>query len=1272
MLPFVLSAVGLLLWGCEQSAQPGSAADTGAALDVDPGETDGTEIPDAWDDTATEASEGSCWMEGVADFACPARPKGLRPDECETGELDDGSGFAPGTGVCLPQTPSDCATGECDLRPTGSRPEACSSGRVFDDPGFLPGTGTCIPDLEDWDCPAGWRSVEATLDETGSPIAGTEDVPFRRCEPPPMPSSCPAATIAVPGEPACHPLGQSCPTPDERWPSDDTIRTMAPGFDGPIVFVAPDGTGVGSRLDPMSLNLATYLFDDVPSGAIIALALGDYPETAELDDGVALVGACVQGTRLTPVGGYLDVGAITMTGELPSLAANLSIEAVTNGVVVRGGATGSPIHRLHNVGIGSAFQRGVAVTDGGQLQLSDVRISGVSLDPDPIYLETGILSGGGLVASYGASVTGENIMIDSVAHAGLWVDALDGRQTRVDLARLFIDSPSLHPSSLWSTGVGVMGGTAVSLRDTTILHAGLSASSNQTSEGIVAAPVSLSLANVLVHGSGPSPVLTDGIALSDVTAVIDNLVVSDVAGAALSAVWGQLELTGFAALRCAYDPFASACLVLDGAEADVRRVVVGQSERTGIAIGDSSGLLPNVSLSELLVAESSFGLVIDSDVTVNHLVVAGSRWLGLQVSGGTTRMDTALFADSGQSAIYAQPGLLPVNVAARSLTLLRGADGIDLMLPWDSTLPPPELTLERALLRDQQGAAILADQSLLHLSDVVVVGSGGPALSLGSSDADGERLFALESPETPAGSSLPLLDITYSSMRFRGLTLLHSLRPGAILYDSDVTLDAAMVDAPAEMRLQRVAGRGISAEAGTRLKLSNAIIARSDEVGLFADAASSIELDRSILRDNRDSIVALGGAVALDNITVTRESFATTPDADLLLGEGFGRLYLEGGVVTANSLQSAAPLQFTLGASGSITGLILRNPPEGTEMPLLLLDADAVVSVERAVFERASVAQAAGSDFALRDAVFRSPAGGWRLQGADGVTTVGLGERVRLDGAWVPNEAQTQLLADGIVAERGSNLTLQDISIVAFDRSGLVAADSGSSVSAERLVVQAIGAINASPARISATERGRTAGIRVEGASVTLQGASLRENEATALHVRGPLASLAFHQLDIDRTLAVEDDLRQLQFGDGLVLGDGATLDGTALRLRENPRCGLQLYGAGTSLQLRDALIRRNFIGINLMGSDLTRTELATAVRDERYEENGLDLGSSDLEIPDIEAALAELTTSDPNEAAPLGNQREDCSNGEDDNGDGAMDCEDEQCTLRPVCSTAP
>jgi hypothetical protein len=1274
LFPAFASSALLLLGGCDSPSPKSEASDAGTDASVDTGLSDSGAPADTSQDAAVDtgepAPEGSCWIDGLPELRCPAQPQGLRPTDCSSGAIADGSGFAAGTGACLAAPPRLCNLEGCDTLPVGSLPSDCPSGRIVEDAGFAPGTGPCLPAMRDWNCPVGWQPSDATLDEAGEPLPGTEQTPFLLCLPPESPVGCPAGTIAVAGDEACRPLGAACPSEAQRWPSDASLRALAPGFDGPIVFVAPDGTGPGTRLEPMSLNEATYPFSAVPTGAIIALALGDYPDLVDLDDGVALVGSCVGGTRLVSPAPYIDVGAVSLRGTLPSLVANLTFDTAGNGLVVRGDLAGAPLHIAHDVEVARAFHRGVAVTEGGRLQANSLRISGVTLDPDPIYLESGVLSGGGLVATYGAELQGEDILIEQVEHAGLWVDAPDGTPTQVTLSGLTVDTPGRHSGFRWATGVTLLGGTTTTLRDLTLRNAPLFASTNRLFLDTESAPVSLIVERGSLQGSQPE--LLDAITLSDVDATLSDLSVQDVPGAALSAFGGALQLTQFVADRCATDLSAGAAVVLDSVAARVERAAVRQTEGTAFVTGDTGSLGVGTSVSELFIARSPYGLVAAGDLTATDLLVVESSVLGLELFGGTIDVEALLVAGSGQTGIYAQPDVSPFAVGLRHVTLLGGRDGLQLTLPWDRGGDEPELLLDTALLRDQQGIALVVDRGLLRLREVVVSNARGSALSLWSAAADAIGFAASEGDAAAPEDAPPLLDLSFAEATFERLTVRHNLQPAGVFYDSKVTLSDGFVQPITLAEGGLSAARGLSLESGTQLRLLDSQLEATAEVALFVDATSGLDAERVRLIDNADSLVAVGGRLALRDVSLSRPLLAATPDGLALLGDGFGRLYLEGSELTATALQSEAPIQLVAGTVAAFEGLVLRSPPEIPEVPLLLLEGGATATVAAAAFERAAIVQTAGSELAISDAVFRSPAGGWRLQGAEGLPSTGEGTRLVLDGSPLEPILDEGLPQDGLVVEPNGSLTLSDATIRGFARSGLYLTGADSSLRGERMLVEKTGPDAASAELLSTSELGNVTALRSEDGALELREVTLRENLSAGLHLRGPTATLIFEGLVIEEAEPVEDETGQAIYGDGLVMGDGATLEGSRLTVSGNPRCGIQLYGEAASLAIDGATIRRNLIGINLMGSGFTRADIAASIRDERYEQNGLDLGNTELELPDLSAALSEFVAPAPNDATALGTGREDCYNGIDDNADDAIDCEDQQCANRAGCVIRP
>ena len=150
---------------------------------------------------------------------------------------------------------------------------------------------------------------------------------------------------------------------------------------------------------------------------------------------------------------------------------------------------------------------------------------------------------------------------------------------------------------------------------------------------------------------------------------------------------------------------------------------------------------------------------------------------------------------------------------------------------------------------------------------------------------------------------------------------------------------------------------------------------------------------------------------------------------------------------------------------------------------------------------------------------------------------------------------------------------------------------------------------------------GRGVSVQV-GASLTLMGATLRNNHDVGIFVHG--VGTTVHVVGL-MVAATQPQASDGLFGDGLLLARGASLTGTDITLWENARCGLQIADEGASVGVQGALIGRNLIGTNLQSSDFTRDDLAVGLRGETYLENGLDLGAESLPIPDPLEALESL-----------------------------------------------
>jgi hypothetical protein len=158
-----------------------------------------------------------------------------------------------------------------------------------------------LPRFQDWACPEGWEPFnpreryQIPRSETGPNV---ED--FLACR---APDHRPAAEVPLGYRNATHSsepvlIGAPCPADGQRWPSPDELRDRAPGYDGPLVYIAPDAdpdAADGTQAAPFP-SLRAALERAAAPGALFALATGAYDERepVTLAHPVAVVGACAR------------------------------------------------------------------------------------------------------------------------------------------------------------------------------------------------------------------------------------------------------------------------------------------------------------------------------------------------------------------------------------------------------------------------------------------------------------------------------------------------------------------------------------------------------------------------------------------------------------------------------------------------------------------------------------------------------------------------------------------------------------------------------------------------------------------------------------------------------------------------------------------------------------------------------------------------------------------------------------------------------------------
>ncbi len=268
------------------------------------------------------------------------------------------------------------------------------------------------PVLPPWSCPPGWAQVPVSIDALTA---------LEACTPPPQ-LDCPAGEAQFLGQLGCDPIGMPCPA--EEFADEAVIRTLAVGAGGPIVYARPGAAdGDGSRALPYG-TLAAALAA-VPPAGIVALGKGTFNERLLPSTSLAVVGACVAETVISPSDLGTDVGAVDVAeGQSWLRLASLRVGGAGVAVWVKG-----PGARVHLVGVElrGAAGAGLLFADGtGGGSLSRVVIGDVT----PVDEE---LPGYGLVLGVGAELTANRLSIERTATVGFGAVGDDTTATLVNL-----------------------------------------------------------------------------------------------------------------------------------------------------------------------------------------------------------------------------------------------------------------------------------------------------------------------------------------------------------------------------------------------------------------------------------------------------------------------------------------------------------------------------------------------------------------------------------------------------------------------------------------------------------------------------------------------------------------------------------------------------------------------------------------------------------------------------------------------------------------------
>jgi hypothetical protein len=220
------------------------------------------------------------------------------------------------------EPPAECEVGAAAIDPACAL--TCPAGE------FADADGTCWP-----------AGVPATLCAVG--FAHDGDV---TCEPTLPADACPSGTMAVPGDAQCR---EVAPCGDDTWgeiPIEaNTVFVQAGAMGG-------DGSQ-GQPFGTIGQGVAA-----VPSGAIVAVAAGDYPEDVLISGkAVRIWGRC---PSMVTIEGQGDIAAVFLReGSSGSEVHDLAIIGPEMGIIASG-ATGLRFSRLH---VHDTAYRGIDIED---------------------------------------------------------------------------------------------------------------------------------------------------------------------------------------------------------------------------------------------------------------------------------------------------------------------------------------------------------------------------------------------------------------------------------------------------------------------------------------------------------------------------------------------------------------------------------------------------------------------------------------------------------------------------------------------------------------------------------------------------------------------------------------------------------------------------------------------------------------------------------------------------------------------------------------------
>ncbi|MCK6544538.1 hypothetical protein L6R52_01585 [Myxococcota bacterium] len=796
--------------------------------------------------------------------------------------------------------------------PRSTPMEACPSGQVGPE-------GVCEPlaprpisaspaavKLSRASCPAGWAALPAV---EGHPELGAHCAPELDLWP------CSAGAMSLPGE-ACVAQGVECPSGAADWATEDELRARAPRHGGRVLYVQAGAAsgGDGTRGAPFA-TIAEAL-ELAVDGDVVALGRGTHEGPVVLERGVALLGACVQGSRvLAPAGGPDPVLSIVGAG-LFDVADLMLLSAASDapGVSVR--TSGGDV-ALRAIAVLSPARFGVAI-DGwaSRAALDDVVVRNTTPGLDGVAY--------GVALSGGARATIERSVVAGTHGTGI---AISGFRTTLSLTDTVVVAGDVDEHGTSGEGLLVTSSARVHAeRFVAIGNAG-------TGIAVDGRGAELQLSHAWVQSRSAELALEGGAGL---TVMHGARVILD--GASFVAnrergvlVWGPgSSLTGRGlAVSAPYAPAdePSSGFGLDvggGADVELDGVVVSDAEAAGIL---SYGTGTSLSMTDAVIhgmrgsADGHFGIGVvaaaGARVALSRVMLDDVAWMGLAASGdgveiaGTDVVITGLRTEAGNAiaeAVHAEAGARIALERAR----FDGAIGRAAYVRAGGVLSLVDVAVtELRAAAESEGAAIVvedAGRALVARLDVDgAFGAGarvaGPSSELVLFDATIVGVEAIAFADGAYGRAIAVERggrARIERVRLGGVSEdLAVLGRGSALWALDVrgegsSLRGATIDGGAEATFVRAAFEGHANEGvrvrdpGSRFVATDLTVRAIDAelsmaprtaergLGLSAGEGTSIELERAVLDDAARAAITAERGVDLraSDLTITRSGVA--------------------------------------------------------------------------------------------------------------------------------------------------------------------------------------------------------------------------------------------------------------------------------------------------------------------------------------------------------------------------------------------------------------